>query len=109
MAAPQPGGALDRLVAPWPLLLGVLASFLGCCAAGAWYGHHNVYENFERFHPWIGQQTHHYPTASQVVALARSRLDRDKVAVIVGANSILYGSGQRAAVLWSKALQAELG
>ncbi len=109
MAAPQPGRVLERLVAPGPLLLGALVSFLGCCAAGAWYGHHNVYEDFGRFHPWINPQTHHYPTASQVVALARSRLDRDKVAVVVGGNSILYGAGQRAVLLWTKALQAELG
>jgi hypothetical protein len=108
-AVVQKGGALERLVAPWPLLLGVLASFLGCCAAGRWYGHHNVYQDFQRFHPWINQQTHHYPTATQVMALARTRLDPDKVAVIVGSNSILYGAGQRAAVLWTKALQAELG
>jgi hypothetical protein len=105
----QKGSALDRLVAPWPLLLGVLASFLGCCALGAWYGRRPVYENFERFHPYIAPESLHYPTSTQVLALARSRLPADKVAVIVGGNSILYGVGQRNGLLWSKALQAELG
>jgi hypothetical protein len=103
------GGALERLVAPWPLLVGVVASFLGCCAWGAWYSRHNVYENFERFHLAINPLTLHYPTAPQVLALARSRLPRDKVAVIVGGNSIPYGVGQRSELLWSKALQAALG
>jgi hypothetical protein len=109
MAVPQPRGGLERLLAPWPLLVGVLVSFLGCCAAGRWYGHHNVYENVERFHYWISPESQHYPTATQVMALARSRLDRDKVAVIVGGNSVLHGTGQRSDLLWTKALQAELG
>ncbi len=109
MAAPQPGGALERLVAPWPLLLGVIAGFLGCCAAGAWCGRHNVYEGTQRFHPWIAPETLHYPTSTQVLALARAQLPPDKVAVIVGGNSILFGIGQRPEMLWTKALQAALG
>jgi lysophospholipase L1-like esterase len=109
MDTPQPGGPLERLLSPWALLLGVVASFLGCCAAGAWYTRHNVYASFDRFHPWIAPETLHYPSAGQVMALARSRLDRDKVAVIVGGNSVLHGVGQRAELLWTKALQARLG
>ncbi|HZY83779.1 MAG TPA: hypothetical protein VFE78_03045 [Gemmataceae bacterium] len=109
MAAPQPGSSLERLVAPWPLLLGVAASFLACCAFGAWYGRHNVYDNFARFHEKISPESLHYPSASQVLALARARLPRDKVAVIVGGNSIMHGTGQRAELLWTKALQARLG
>jgi hypothetical protein len=109
MAAPQPGGPLERLVAPWPLLVGVAASFLACCGSGAWYARHNVYDNFARFHPAISPELLHYPSASQVLALARERLPRDKVAVIVGGNSVLHGVGQRAECLWTRALQARLG
>ncbi len=109
MAVARKGGALERLVAPWPLLLGVLVAFLGCCAAGRWYSRRPVYENFERFHPWIGPETLHYPTSTQVLALAREHLPPDKVAVIVGGNSILFGVGQRPEFMWTKALQAELG
>jgi hypothetical protein len=109
METPQPDGLLERLVSPRALLLGVMASFLGCCAAGAWYTRHNVYGSFDRFHPWIAPETLHYPSAGQVMALARARLDRDKVAVIVGGNSVLHGVGQRAELLWTKALQAQLG
>jgi hypothetical protein len=109
MAAPQPAGPLERQLAPWPLLLGVAASFLACCAAGAWCGRRNLYDNFERFHPAISPEWLHCPTPSQVLALARARLPRDKVAVIVGGNSILHGVGQRPEWLWTKALQAALG
>ena len=55
MAVAQKGGALERLVAPWPLLFGVFVSFLGCCAAGAWYSRRPVYEHFQRFHPWLAR------------------------------------------------------
>jgi hypothetical protein len=103
------GGALERLVAPWALLLGALLSFLGCCAAGAWYSRQPVYENFQRFHQLITPESLHYPTASQVLALARAQLPPDRVAVVVGGNSVLNGCGQRPERLWSRALQAALG
>jgi hypothetical protein len=109
MAAPRAGCALERLVRPWPLLLGIVVSFLACCAAGAWYGCRPVYQHFERFHPALTPEWQHYPTASQVLALARAELPPDKVAVIVGGNSILHGVGQRAGHVWTQALQAALG
>jgi hypothetical protein len=109
MAGPRAGFALERLVRPWPLLLGALASFLACCAAGAWCSRRPVYQHFERFHQLLSPEALHYPTASQVLALARAELPPDKVAVIVGGNSVLNGAGQRAERLWTKALQAALG
>lgn len=53
MGTPERDGQLERLICAGALLLGVAASFLGCCAAVAWYTRHNVYESFDRFHPWI--------------------------------------------------------
>ncbi len=109
MAVARQGGPLERLVAPWPLLVGVVVSFVGCCAAGAWYSRRPVYENFERFHYLISPESLHYPTSTQVLALARAQLPADKVAVIVGGNSILHGTGQRVERVWTKALQVALG
>jgi hypothetical protein len=49
--------------------------------------------DFHRFHPYINYLTLHNPTTSQVRALARSQLNPNKIAVVVGGDSILYGGG----------------
>jgi hypothetical protein len=67
------------------------------------------FENFNRFHTYLNPETLFYPTARQVRALARARLDPNKVTVIVGGSSVLYGAGQRAAELWTHRLQGLLG
>lgn len=99
----------DRFLAPWPLFAGMVVSFATCCALGQYVSHQNPYENFERFHAFINFGSLFYPTAAQVRELGKTHLDRDKIAVVIGGNSVLYGSGQRAEYLWSKKLQALLG
>jgi hypothetical protein len=94
---------------PRALLLGCALSFLACCAAGRAVSRHDVYRDFERFHPFISPTSLYYPTASQTRALARSGLTPDRVAVVVGGNSVLYGYAQGAQYLWTKQLQALLG
>jgi hypothetical protein len=96
-------------VAPSPFLAGVLFAFLGCCLVGRLLSERNPYKWFTRFHHYIDPHTNFYPTASQVRALARERLDPHKVAVIVGGNSILQGHGQRAQHVWTRELQSLLG
>ena len=99
----------DIPLSPAALLVGGLLAFVVCCMGGRILSRHNPYKWFVRFHQYLNPQTQFYPTASQLCALARTRLDRDKVAVIVGGNSILHGVGQRAAEVWTGTLQETLG
>jgi len=96
-------------LAPPALLLGVVCAFVGCCLAGRVVAARNCFANFRRFHPHITPQTLFYPTASEVRALGRELLDRDRIAVIVGGSSVLRGFGQAPDELWTRHLQAELG
>src|SRR5262249_46059267 len=102
-------GLIERLVAPRSLLAGAVCSFVACCLLGALASRHNPYRAFERFHTFMSIQTLHYPTASQVCALGRDGLPPDQVLVVLGGNSILYGTGQRIEEVWSRRLQEELG
>jgi hypothetical protein len=66
-------------------------------------------EQFHRFHLYINPQTLYYPTASQIVNLARASIRRDQVAVIVGGSSAMWGFAQSDEELWSRKLQSDLG
>jgi hypothetical protein len=99
----------DRLIAPRVLLLGAAVSFLGSCLAGFVVSRQNHFAQFDRFHFYIAPETLYYPTACQVRELARSRLDRDKVAVIIGGSSVLHGTCQPPGHVWAERLQALLG
>jgi hypothetical protein len=96
-------------VTPVAFLAGVVIAFLGCCLVGHLLSQRNPYKWFTRFHAYIHPTTNVYPTASQVRALARERLDPNKIAVIVGGNSILHGMGQRGDHVWTRRLQKLLG
>src|SRR5262249_8702245 len=109
VARPTTPGWLERAVVPGPLFLGAAGAFLLCCVGGFLAGRRNCYPAFERFHQFINIESAYYPTASQARALARARLDPAKVAVVVGGNSVLYGTGQRGRAVWTKELQALLG
>ena len=95
--------------APAVLLLGVVCAFVACCLAGRVVAARNPFAGFQRFHPHITPQTLFYPTASQVRALGRARLDRDRIAIVVGGSSVLRGFGQQPDELWTRHLQAQLG
>ena len=98
-----------RWLAPLPLLAGVVIAFAGCCLAGHMLARVNWLRGFQRFHPAINYMTLYYPTVSQVRSLAREALRPDKIAVVLGGNSILLGAGQGSVNLWSKHLQRLLG
>jgi hypothetical protein len=106
----EPLTLLARLARrPVPILLGVVVGFLACCVAGRVAARQQPFKNFVRFHPHIAPDSHHYPTFSQTLNLARQHAKPGKVLVIVGGNSVMHGVGQRAEHLWSKHLEQLLG
>jgi hypothetical protein len=84
-------------------------SFVGCCLAGFVVSRQNHFKEFRRFHQFLGPETLYYPTVCQVRALAHSRLDPDKIVVLVGGSSVLYGTFQARDEVWSERLQRQLG
>jgi hypothetical protein len=64
---------------------------------------------FVRFHHYLNPETFFYPTASQVIAIARESAPPDQILVIIGGSSIMYGAGQGSAEVWTDTLQADLG
>jgi hypothetical protein len=99
----------QNFLAPRALFAGVALAFLACCLNGYRAGKHNCFANFNRFHHFINPTTLFYPTARQVHALTHAQLRRDRIAVVVGGHSILWGSGQSAQGLWTRKLQEQLG
>jgi len=101
------------LVLDRPAALAYLASvavgLVVLAAAGQMTSGHNLYRDFVRFHAYLSPQTLYYPTASQVVALARETGRPDQTLVIIGGSSIAYGAGQGTGDLWTRALERRLG
>ena len=58
-------------VAPLPLLVGAVFGFLGCTLAGRALSRANSFQEFSRFHAYIGYQSLYYPTVAQVRSLAQ--------------------------------------
>jgi hypothetical protein len=106
---PETPGLLARLLIPRALLLGVVVAFAACCLFGYLGAAKNIYMPFVRFHQYLNPESCFFPTASQVRAMGKGYLKQDKITVIVGGNSILFGSGQWAADVWSRHLQDILG
>src|SRR4051794_38888323 len=98
-------GWLEGGLRPRALLWGVALSFLASSLAGLACSRALVIKDFLRFHVYLTPSALFYPTASQVRQVARAKLDRGKVAVIVGGSSRFFGSGQSPEGLWSKKLQ----
>ncbi len=90
-----------------------LAGFVGgmavLSALGYWMGRHNWHPGYTRLIPAISPETFYYPTVAEMSAIVRARCRPGQVLVIIGGNSILYGSGQPYAELWSRHLQHLLG
>ncbi len=105
----EKAGSWESCLSPRALLFGIACSFVACCLAGWLLSQRNPFVGFERFLPHIAPDSLFYPTISQVRALACEKLDTEKIAVVVGGNSVTYGVGQRAEYLWTKRLQEELG
>jgi hypothetical protein len=109
MSAPSRCSAFDRFISPPVLFLGMALGFAVCALGGYLGSRHNLIKHFQRFHNYINPGTQFYPTASQVRELVRSRVSPEKIAVLIGGNSILHGSLQAPPDLWSDRLQTLLG
>ena len=95
---------------PWmAFLAGFAIGMVVLSVLGAFAGSMQTLERFVRFHRYINPEGLYYPTASQVVALAREHATTGSVLVIVGGDSLFFGTGQSTSGLWSRALQDELG
>jgi hypothetical protein len=98
-----------RFIRPNALFLGIAFSFLVCCLTGYSSSRRNLFRYFERFHRNLNFSTNFFPTASELHELGKAELDPNKVAVIVGGNSVTYGFGQMQTEVWTRKLQEELG
>jgi hypothetical protein len=99
----------SNLFRPSGILLGMLIGFLICCFIGKIVAKTNFYQHFQRFHRYIRPESIYYPTVSQMLAIVESQVKPEQTIVIVGGNSVLNGSGQKAKDLWSRYLQEILG
>lgn len=98
-----------RALSAWAFAAGVVVGTVVLSLLGRYVSARSYFEGFERFHRFISPDSFFYPTASQVRSLALASGGRDRVMVIVGGSSVLYGAGQGADELWTKHLQAVLG
>ena len=92
---------------------GFCTSFLlGICVLsglGRWASLHNHFEYFERFHRLINPEALYYPTASEVIAIAKAAAAGGRIPVIVGGSSVMFGATQPESALWTRRLQEVLG
>jgi hypothetical protein len=104
-------GSSSRLswIVPSPTILGIMASFLACCLAGRMNRDGNGYRDFQRFHSCLNYTTLHYPTVSRIRGAASSRLERNRIAIVVGGNSVLQGTLCNLDDVWTTRLQELLG
>jgi hypothetical protein len=69
----------------------------------------NTFEGVQRFHDSISTGGDYFPTARQVWQYVIKRAKKDKINVIVGGSSVLYGVGQPQGVTIADKLQEKLG
>jgi len=99
----------QRAFAPWTFFGGVAAGFGALCLLGWRASHENSHADFTRFTQWIAPETQYFPTAEEIANIVRSRASPEKILVVVGGNSVLYGVGQPRDEVWTKYLQQVLG
>ena len=108
---PKPLPVRERPVwfRPKTFLVGLACGLTVLSCLGSWLGRRNWHPGFTRLVPAISPETFYYPTVAEMCAIVQARCRPNQVLVIIGGNSILYGSGQPADMLWSRRLQELLG
>ena len=94
---------------PGSFVLGLAGALITLSLLGWWLGRRDQYPHFTRFFPAISPEVSYYPTVAEMGAIVRARCRPDQVLVIVGGNSIFYGSGQPPELMWTRRLQELLG
>jgi hypothetical protein len=105
-AAPRTNRPFFR---PVSLIAGLATGMLGLAGAGFLAARTNWHTEFTRLHPMIAPESRYQPTVDELLAMIRANSSPEKVLVIVGGNSVLYGVGQPAPVMWTRSLQEQLG
>src|SRR5690242_14652418 len=83
-------------------LASLILGLVGLSIAGRVSASQNQFVEFIRFHRYVNPETFFYPTASEVVAVARAGARSDQVLVIIGGSSIMFGAGQGVDELWTR-------
>lgn len=106
---PLPVRAQPVWFRPPSFLAGLVCGLAALSALGFWLGQRNSHPGFTRLIPAVSPETFYYPTVAELSSIVRARCRPDQILVIIGGNSILYGSGQPTDQLWSRRLQELLG
>ena len=90
-------------------LVGFAVALVACSLTGYRITSHNIFLNFNRFHPYLAPESDFLPTARQVRQLAFATLDKSKLNVVIGGSSVFYGVGQPLGATITDDLRRELG
>jgi len=96
-------------LAPRVFFLGIALSFIACCVTGRQIVKLWTFRDYQFLTEYLNPLSQYRPTALQIRTLARHQLPREKIAVIIGGNSVLQQSGGRRDHQWTQYLEQELG
>lgn len=95
---------------PRVFLFGVIFALVSLSIIGNYLSNKDViFQNYHRSHLTISPETLFFPSAAQLITLAKKSVPEDKIAVIIGGSSVMRGAGQNEINLWSTKLEALLG
>ena len=101
---------MTSLLRPIPFFIGLIGDLLTLALVGATIESEPLKNSFVRFHQRISPEASFYPTARQLISIARPPADSpDKVTVIIGGSSVFAGVGQEIGLVWTRTLQELLG
>jgi hypothetical protein len=104
-----PAPARFRWIRPRWFLGGLVLGLVVLSLLGRKISRTDYHPNFVRFHEMISPTGNYYPTLSEMCAIVRSKCRPDQILVIVGGDSILLGTWQKEADVWTNRLQELLG
>jgi hypothetical protein len=91
-----------------PFFLGLLLGLAALAFVGTHVASNDLIHNFVRFGVETNPESNYFPTVRQMMQIVDAG-DPNKITVIVGGTSVLYGVGQQEASVWTIKLQNLLG